>query len=268
VPAFQIDGLFSGLQTGAMLDKMISLERQPVMRLNSKVAVLKQRKQTLSELRSKLSTFESVLANVMKAATLNKKATTVAKSDGTASTAVSATAGLNAANGPFQVTVNQLATASTATSTAKIGDGVSAGSVLEDAGLVVALATTESAGTSGTFSINGTSVSVDYAVDTLNAVVSRVNSTVSGVTATITDADGTANPSGNYLKLSSASAITLGSGAVRPPPRLTFRPPMIRLVGSVTPWKEASDARRCSSTARSTISGLESTSMCVESVSS
>jgi len=213
VPAFQIDGLFSGLQTGAMLDKMISLERQPVMRLNSKVAVLKQRKQTLSELRSKLSTFESVLANVMKAATLNKKATTVAKSDGTVSAAVSATAGLNAANGPFQVTVNQLATASTATSTAKIGDGVSAGSVLEDAGLVVALATTESAGTSGTFSINGTSVSVDYAVDTLNAVVSRVNSTVSGVTATITDADGTANPSGNYLKLSSASAITLGSGA-------------------------------------------------------
>lgn len=211
--SFQIDGLASGLQTGSIIEKLLSLERQPVSRLSAKITVLDQRKQALSELRTKLATLQARVSDLLKSSSLSAKSSTVTKADGSASGAVGVVAGGAAANGSFTVTVSQLATATTALSTGKVGQGVSAAALLQSAGLAVPLTTKEATGTSGTFTINGTSLSVDYATESLNAIVTKINANVAGVTATIVNASGAADPAGNYLKLSSASAMTIGSGA-------------------------------------------------------
>ncbi|MBI2885978.1 MAG: flagellar filament capping protein FliD [Chloroflexi bacterium] len=209
----QIDGLASGLQTGAIIDRLIELERQPVVRLNVKATVLDQKKKAYLEVQGKFNILQARVSDLLKATTLNKKSALVTKADGTASSAVTVQAGAESANGSFSVTVSQLATATRVTSASTIGQGISAATVLQNAGLIVPLSVKNSTATSGTFTINGTSLTVDSATESLNDIVAKINAQVAGVTATITNADGTANPAGNYLKLSSASSMSVGSGA-------------------------------------------------------
>jgi flagellar hook-associated protein 2 len=61
-------------------------------------------------------------------------------------------------------------------SSGAIGVAVNTSAALASAGLTLAP-------TSGTFVINGTSITYDAAVDSLSAVISRINASAAGVTA-------------------------------------------------------------------------------------
>ncbi len=212
MPAFQIDGLATGLQTGQIIDQMMQVESQPITRLQTKVAVYNQRQKAFTDVRTQFQSLQSALSAMMRPTTLNTKTASVS-SVGAGGITLSAKAGLDAALGSFRVYVDQLATATTATAAGRSGQAVDATVALESAGFITAPSTTVSGSTSGAFTINGASVSVDSATDSLNDVIARINSQVAGVTATLVDANGNASASGNYVRLTSNATISLGSGA-------------------------------------------------------
>lgn len=197
--AIQVTGLASGLDTDAIIAQLMAVQRRPLQLLQGKQRTEQDRLKALGELSTRLSTLLSKVKTLNLEGTLQaKRATTNTPS--TQAAVLEATAGPEAAVGSFQVTVVQLATATRAQSTAAVGQPIDAGVALQSAGF-------GTAPTSGTFTINGVSISVDVTTDTLNDVIARINASGAGVTASL---------SGNKLTVTADDGITpvtLGSGA-------------------------------------------------------
>ncbi len=194
-----ISGAISGINWDQFVRKLMELERQPLVRLQNRKSAVENQKKLLGEFRARLSDLRLALSNLgLKSVVLAK--TAVASGD---SPAVSVKAGPDAAPGTFQVTVQQLATATVVRSGSAIGQPVDPTVPLSQAGLGIAP-------TAGTFSINGVSISIDPAVDSLNDIINRINTSGAGVTASLVN-DVFGRP--NILRLESASPIQLGSGA-------------------------------------------------------
>jgi flagellar hook-associated protein 2 len=192
-----VSGVISGINWDQFVQKLIELERQPITRLRSRVAGLENQKKLIGEFRAKLSELKLALSN------LALRSVVLARTASTGSAAVGVTAGPDAVPGTFQVTVQQLATATVVSSAQALGQPVNPSVPLSQAGLGTAV-------TAGTFSINGVAISVDPAVDTLNDVINRINLSGAGVAASLVN-DAYGRP--NILRLESASPIQLGSGA-------------------------------------------------------
>lgn len=208
-----IQGLATGLDTASIITATLTPDTTAIGKLTTKQTVAKQRQSAFVVLKSQLENFQSKVSNLLLASSMNTKSATVTNADGTSNSTLGVTAGADSLTGSFSVTVDQLATSTTAASSSRLGSNVNASVALKNSGLLTAVTTSEASGTSGTFRINGTSVSVDYDTDSLNDVIGRINSTVSGVTASLVDATGAASPTGNFVKLSSSSAISIGAGA-------------------------------------------------------
>lgn len=192
-----ITGVISGINWDQFVQKLIDLERQPITQLQSRKSAIENQKKLIGDFRAKLSELKLTLSN------LSLRSVVLARTASASSPAVAVAAGPDAVPGTFQVTVQQLATATVVKSASALGQPVNATVPLSQAGLAVAP-------TAGTFSINGVTISVDPAVDTLNDVINRINNSGAGVTASIVnDADGRPN----ILRLESASPIQLGSTA-------------------------------------------------------
>lgn len=192
-----ISGVISGLNWDQFVEKLIALERQPIVRLQDRRAAIENQKKLIGDFRAKLSDLKLALSN------LTLRGTVLARTASADGPAVGVSAGPDAVPGTFQVTVTRLATATVVRSAAALGRPVDPSVPLNQAGLGVSV-------TAGTFSINGVSISVDPAVDTLNDVINRINNSGAGVTASLgPDADGRPN----ILRLESANPIQLGSGA-------------------------------------------------------
>jgi flagellar hook-associated protein 2 len=128
---------------------------------------------------------------------------------------ISATATADAVSGTYGVTVTQLATASTLGTTKPISKGVNTTAVLSSAGFSLAP-------TNGNFTVNGVSISVNTATDTLTSLVNKIKDSTlggggtgvgTGVNAVITN-DANGNPNGITLTpINAAQAVQLGSGS-------------------------------------------------------
>jgi flagellar hook-associated protein 2 len=188
--SFQIGGLVSGLDTAKIIEQLMSVEQRPLKLLETQQQKVKDRKAAYSELSSKLSALRSKTIKLLLSSTNQARAATSSNTSVATASAAPATAIQS-----FTVDVLQLATKSSLTSTTSIGQPVDPTVPLDQAGF----GTTP---TSGTFSINGTNVTVNAAVDTLNDVVNNINATIPGVTASIV---------GNQMELvSNAGPITIG----------------------------------------------------------
>ena len=99
-------GLASGIDTKAVIDAIMAVERRPIQRLESRQSDLNSRKAALDEMRSKLDSFLASLRDLSSTSTLNSKIATVSNED-----ALGVTAGTAAELGQYSIDVVQLAAA-------------------------------------------------------------------------------------------------------------------------------------------------------------
>jgi len=197
----------SGFDFGSLADALIELERAPITTLTTKKEDVQSRKSMWSEISSLLQKVRDAAESMGKPSGLSFAKATSAKTD---QLGVSATS--SAAVGTYQVTIQNLATASRVTSGFATQLGLSQTAAL-DQPLNSAAAGLGGGYSGGYITINGTQVAINVdseepdnpaTNDTVQDVLDRITSQVAGVTATY-DA-GT-----DRILLSSAAAITVGS---------------------------------------------------------
>lgn len=202
-------GIASGLDTNSIIDALIELEQRPIAEVQARLAKQQQRQTTMATITSSIASLAAAAAGLKDASIVGaKRATTNQLASDAQKLTASATSA--AAVGSFTVDVLGLATATRTQSTAALGSPVTQNVALASGGFTLPV-------TLGTFSINGTAITID-ALTTLsdgvdlpgaNTILAKINSAGVGVTASIVnDSDGRPN----LLELTSGATIQLGSG--------------------------------------------------------
>lgn len=199
-----MSGMMSGIDFNALADQLISLEQQPVIDLQNK-----QQQDTTKK--NMWNDILSAVKNVQTAAKALATPTglTMATTNSTDSTRITATADNTAATGSYQVTIHSLATSTRISSGFAthlgLGQSVDPTKIIGTDAAHFGNTFTNSSDTGTAYvTINGTQVSIDPEADSLNDIISRINSTVTGVTASYDSGTDT-------LKLDSASTLTVGA---------------------------------------------------------
>ena len=210
MPAITFSGVASGIDTGSIIDQIIAARSRPIVNLEARIDTATQRRDSINSLQSTLSNLLTHTQKLTNVATLNARSTSVSKSATGDKTVVSVSADSTAAVGSFQVSVEQLASVTQAESPSALGQAIVVGAALNSAGFATTI-------TDGTFTVNGTQITIDAStvlsdgVDdgASNSILGKINNAGVGVTASIVN-DGGGNP--NLLQMTSGSAITLGAG--------------------------------------------------------
>ena len=108
-PLLNIGGLASGLDTNAIVDQLLAIERQPRAKLDQKASLVTARQQVLADFQSRLRAVEAA-AKELRSVTLWSQRQSVATSDATRLSAA-LVVGAGAGVGGYQVEVSQLANA-------------------------------------------------------------------------------------------------------------------------------------------------------------
>ncbi|BCV25491.1 flagellar filament capping protein FliD [Gelria sp. Kuro-4] len=162
------DGLASGLNTTDIINKLMEIERRPLVLLQGKEDQLKAKQDAWRQIRTSLSTLQSKLADLKLESTFLSKAASSSNEQ-----VVKVAAGSTAALGTYTFKVQQLATAQRKWSV-RVG---SATTTLADLGV-----------TDLTITINGKSITGVTSGDTLDALAAKINNTAAvGVTASVVD---------------------------------------------------------------------------------
>lgn len=106
MPTINFSGLASGIDTQALVEAILNVERQPLTRIENKRALFSQRKAALDELSAKLSGFQGVLEDLASGRAFRGTVATVGDE-----TALRVTPGAGAELGLFDIVVNSLAAA-------------------------------------------------------------------------------------------------------------------------------------------------------------
>lgn len=207
----RVSGLSSGIDWEGMIEKLMELERRPVLMLQKRQSILEIKKNAWMDVNSRLKNLSDKLAALKETTTFLGKT-----AQSTDASIVGASAGTDAQPASYSVVVQQLATATRWQSSGDVAFVDSAVS-MDKAGFGTPI-------TAGTFSIavdNGTSttswsITVDPAVDSLDALLNRIQTETGGVvTATYDVATdkitldagagntlilGTSNDSSNFLQ--------------------------------------------------------------------
>lgn len=166
---FTIDGLASGLDTQNIIKQLMAIERRPLERLQSQKSDLQAKKDTWRDINTRLYNLYSRATDITLAANWAVK-----KADTSDANVLTVSAGSNAAAGAHTVSVSTLAKA----------HGV---------GSVTKTDPNAALGLTGSFSINGKSITV-AASDSLNSIRDLINKTSGiGVTASVVQVS-----TGNY----------------------------------------------------------------------
>lgn len=171
--AISFGGIISGLDTNAIITQLMQLERQPVIRLENRVAQFQQQQTSIRDFRTQLTTLRDRaqdfrLANVFSQYRSGSSEESVLTSQ---------VGGENPVSGSYTINVQQLASATVARSGSSIGAPINPAATLASSGL-----STDVVG--GTFTINGVAFTVDPATQSLNDILNAINASGAGVTAT------------------------------------------------------------------------------------
>jgi flagellar hook-associated protein 2 len=154
-PTFNVGGLASGLDTNAIIEQLMAIERNPKVRLQQRQAVEEARQNALRDVLTRVSNLKTAAAG-LRDATIWGDTQTVESSD---PTRITATRVSGAAPGAYSLTITQLARAH---------------QVMQGSGVTQAAA-------DDTLQIqvgSGTSIGVAIAAgDTLEAIAAKINST-------------------------------------------------------------------------------------------
>lgn len=165
-------GLITGLDSNSIIQQLIALDRQPLTRKETRISTLQSQQNALRELRSQIQTLRNRVQDFRLNNVFNKFQSS--SSDETILTA--AVSSSNPVVGAFAVNVTQLASATVAQSSAKLGAAIAPGSALNSSGIATTIE-------SGTFTINGVQFNVDPSTDSLTSILNTINASAAGVTA-------------------------------------------------------------------------------------
>ncbi|MDP2028145.1 MAG: flagellar filament capping protein FliD [Thiobacillus sp.] len=194
----------TALDVPSLVSQLMAVERQPIDKLNAKIASYETKISSFGTLSSLVSGFQTAAKNLNTG--LQKLASTPSDPS-----VLSATAGTTAVPGNYAVSVSQLAqsqnlvAAGQASSTAAIGDGT-ATTVTFDLGTISGGTLTNGIYSGAAFTSNGSgsaSITIDGSNNSLEGIRDAINAAAMGVTATIVN-DGSGTP--YRLALSSSSS--------------------------------------------------------------
>ena len=169
---FSVGGLITGIDSNTIISQLIAIERQPINRIQTRVGVLKNQQASVRELRTKLLSLRNLFKDFQLGLKFKKF-----EAPSTVESVVKATAsGTNPTQGSFAIEVVQLATATVARSSARLGAAINPGASLSTSGVSTPI-------TTGTFSINGVQFTVDPTTTSLNTLIGQINASAAGVTA-------------------------------------------------------------------------------------
>ncbi|MDA8189255.1 MAG: flagellar filament capping protein FliD [Dehalococcoidales bacterium] len=216
----QIPGLISGLSTRDIIQKIMDVERLPLISMQNRKDQVQQRKDASKDINTRLSSVLSAIQKLNLRSTIDARTVTT-DTPASSPTIVTGSANSNAALGSFTVRVLALATPTSVTSgtgptsPAAIGKAVSASLPLASAGFVVTP-------TVGTFTVNGAQVTIDAntvlsdGTDATgaNTIFAKIRDATAAVGKQVTVSWGLdANGRQNKLVLTAAAPIQLGSGS-------------------------------------------------------
>lgn len=162
---FGIDGLASGLDTTTIINQLVSLERQPAVRMESRISANDAAIKSLNALHSSFSAIDSAASALAE----GTDAFTAAKATSSHSS-VAATASAGASTGSISFVVDQLAATHRVVSAATTPDPTDVIGV---------------AGTTFSITVDGVQHDIDTGDGTLQGIVDAINGTADlGVTAT------------------------------------------------------------------------------------
>jgi flagellar hook-associated protein 2 len=206
--SFNVDGVISGLNTSALITQLMTLSQAPLNQLTAQQTAVKARDTAYQSISSQLISFQGSVQNLLLSTSINAKL-----SASTVPTVATATADASAINGNFSMTVANLATATSVTSSGGPNSGrLGTQATLDSSPTSTALLTGTGAGgvgmaitpTAGTFTVNGQKVTL--AVGDNWAALQAKLSALTGPAVTLNVV-----PGSNSVSLTSASPMQLGT---------------------------------------------------------
>lgn len=170
---FSAGGLISGLDSNTLIRQLMQIERQPLVRYRTRITTLETQQTALRDLRTQLTTLRNRLQDFRLGNIFSQFASTSSAED----VLTAQVSGSNPVTGNFNIEVLQLASATTAQSSAAISAAIDPGAVLSSSGIAQEIA-------AGAFSINGVQFTVDPDTQSLNDILGQINGSAAGVTAT------------------------------------------------------------------------------------
>lgn len=188
IGTFNFDGLASGLDTKSIISKMLSIDRMPMTRLQQDKANTSAKLPLLQQLNSLLLTLKNSSSDLK----LQSAYRTMKGTSSNAAVSMSVGAGALASTNILD-SVTKLATSTRVSSATPAGKHADPAALLSANGMRTPV-------TTGTFSLNGTSFTID-GTDTLDSVLAKIN----GQTGT-TGVEASYNPLTDNLVLRNADA--------------------------------------------------------------
>jgi flagellar hook-associated protein 2 len=170
LPTINFSGLATGIDTGALIDALVKVERRPIDLLEFQMGNLEFKLSLFNDLNSKLAALKTAAGKLSTSASFFIK-----KASSSNDAVVSATAGSNASAGSHSITVTSLAQAATQAST-----GFSSPtSNIRQGTLNITVGTTT------------TPITIDGTNNTLDGLKNAINNSGAAVTASIVQVDAT-----------------------------------------------------------------------------
>jgi flagellar hook-associated protein 2 len=208
------------MDTDTLITQLVALRSQGLNRMQQQQKTLQSKQSAYATLGTKLTALKAKADVLSKSSTFDAKKATVS-----APAVMSASTDANAVSGMYDVTIVQRSTASRLTGAGNVSSTapLDLSQKLESAALNTAI-TGESGGTTGSFTVNGTTINYDTSSNTVADILARINNSNAGVTAmydktgdrfVLTNTNGGAAPvtvadvGGNFL---AATGLT-GAGA-------------------------------------------------------
>ncbi len=207
-PPFQISGIVSGLDTTSIINKLIQIYSMPMTQLQQDESTISTKQAAWNDIQSKINALQTAIQTLQAPTAAAGRVAAVSPPAGSTSTtaAVSATVTPTAALGTLSVNVKSLATTGSLTS----GSGISAPITTTSANTTPLVG--ENFGTTptlGTFTINGTQITVDSGTTMLGAGADTLQTKLAAAGVTLSTTVSGSNITA--VTISSASAIQLGS---------------------------------------------------------
>lgn len=181
-----VGGLVSGMDSNAIITKLMELERRPVTLLEDKRTTLSNEKAAWQEVSSKMLALKTASNDIATSSSFASRSSAFTSNNTSSSDPITVTAGSTSTDGTYSIKVNQLAQ----TQKSVVDQNFS------DSGTAIGL--------EGTLTIGSTNITV-LATDTLSGLMDNINNSGAGVTASIFNAGTSASP--QYRLMLSGSDI-------------------------------------------------------------
>ena len=204
---FQVFGIASGLDTNAIITKLLAVYSQPMTLLQNNEASIVQQQSAWNDIQNQMNTLQTAITNLQAPAAISGSiGTTIPPSTVGAVSALSVTTSSTAAKGTFTVNVQQLASNAILNSSSGISKTITSAlatsSPLAATGFGIVP-------TNGTFTVNGVQMTVDSSTTLLGGVgTNSIQQKLAGAGVTLTTTGG-ANVTG--ITLTAAGPIQIGA---------------------------------------------------------